>query len=312
MTATVNIIDRLTLNNPARIAERIESFLVEQVQRQHRDGAILGLSGGVDSALSAFLAVRALGPKNVSLLFLPESYTSPTSKRDAMSVASILGVRLRTISISPLVLVMRSRRLTRGGLLFPRSVQERYVRHHSLEMQGDQPSTFIRALRGGDGVESLRSSNAYVHMKSRLRMVLWYYWAEFANQLVVGNNNLSETMTGFFVRYGDAGSDADPIAGLYKTQVFQMARWIGVPDAVLDKPPSPDLLPGLTDEFSLQMRYEVLDQILWGLMHAMEPQEIQQSAGVTPQQVAYVQDLIRLSAPMRSLPSTPDLAEFLT
>ncbi len=118
-------------------------------------------------------------------------------------------------------------------------------------------------------------------------------------------------MVGFFVRYGDAGSDVDPIAGLYKTQVFQLARWIGVPDAIIDKPPSPDLLPGLTDEFTLQMRYEVLDQILWGLMHAMEPQEIQQSAGVTPQQVAYVQELIRLSAPMRSLPPTPDLAELL-
>ena len=80
-------------------------------------------------------------------------------------------------------------------------------------------------------------------------MALWYYWGEFGNQLVVGNNNLSETMVGFFVRYGDAGSDVDPIAGLYKTQVFQLARWIGVPDAIIDKPPSPDLLPGLTDEF---------------------------------------------------------------
>ncbi len=156
----MNIVERLMLSNPTQIADRIESFLVDQVRRQHRDGAILGLSGGVDSALSAYLVVRALGAAKVSLLFLPDAYTSPTSKHDASSVASALGVRLRTISISPLLLVTGFRRLTRGGLLFPRSVQERYVRRHSVAMQGDQPSTFIRALRGGDGVESLRSSNA--------------------------------------------------------------------------------------------------------------------------------------------------------
>jgi NAD+ synthase len=307
-----DIIEHLTLRNPAQIADQIESFLAGQVRCQHRDGAILGLSGGVDSALSAFLAVRALGAANVSLLFLPESYTNPTSKRDAMSVASMLGIRLQTISISPLLLAMRARGLTRGGLLFPRPIQERYVRRRSVAMQGDQPSILIRALRGGDGVAELRSSNAYLRMKTRLRMMLCYYWGEYRNQLVVGNDNLSENMTGLFCRYGDAGSDVDLIAGLYKTQVFQLARWIGVPDAIVDKPPSPDLLPGMTDESTLQIRYGLLDHILWGLLHALEPQEIQQVTGATLQQIAYVQDLIRLSAPMRSLPLTPDLTEFLT
>lgn len=138
-------------------------------------------------------------------------------------------------------------------------------------------------------------------------MALWYYWSEYRNQLVIGNCNLSEKMTGYFVRYGDSGSDVDPIAGLYKTQVFQLARWIGVPDVIVDKAPSPDMAPGMTDEFALQMRYELLDQILWCLAHAMEPANIQESTGADEQQISYVRELVRLSAPMRAPPPMPDL-----
>ncbi|MFA4932287.1 MAG: NAD(+) synthase [Caldisericia bacterium] len=303
----MSIREELVLRDLPAVVERIASFLCDQVRQQNRDGLILGLSGGVDSALDAFLAVKALGPSRVSVLFLPERDTSPQSRIDATRVATALGIPLKTVNITPLLRTAGAYRLEPPSRFVPRTIQERYVERRYRALQAEQPSTFIRTLRGGDGLEELRRSSAYLHIKHRLRMVIWYYWAELGNQLVVGNCNLTEKMTGYFVRYGDSGSDVEPIAGLYKTQVLQLARFVGVPEEIVRKAPSPDLAPGMTDEFALQMRYELLDQTLWGLLHGMDPAAIERETRATAQEVAYVQDLLCLSAPMRELPPSPDL-----
>lgn len=303
----MNIREQLIITDPAAVVERITTFLTDQVHGQNRDGAILGLSGGVDSALDAFLAVKALGSSRVSLLFLPERDSSPQSRADAVRIATVLGVPLQTVSITPLLRAVGAYRLEPSARFIPRTIQERYVEQRYRALQGDQPSTFLRTLRGGEGVEELRRSNAYLHTKHRLRMVMWYYWGELRNQMIIGNCNLTEKMTGYFIRYGDSGSDVDLIAGLYKTQIWQLARFVGVPEEIVQKTPSPDMAPGMTDEFALQIRYELLDQILWGLAHAIDPAVIEQETGATAQQLVYVQDLVHLSAPMRTLPTSPDL-----
>lgn len=308
----MSVREQLVLDDPEAVVEQITSFLCDQVQQQNRDGAILGLSGGVDSALDAFLAVKALGPSRVSLLFLPERDSSPQSRADAVRVATTLGVPLQTVSITPLLRAVGAYRLEPSARFIPRTIQERYVEQRYRALQGDQPSTFLRTLRGGEGVVELRRSNAYLHIKHRLRMVTWYYWGELRNQIIIGNCNLSEKMTGYFIRYGDGGSDIDLIAGLYKTQVWQLARFVGVPEEIVRKAPSPDMAPGMTDEFALQMHYELLDQILWGLSHAVDPVVIEDETGATAQQLAYVQELVRLSAPMRDLPPSPDLNGFVS
>lgn len=303
----MKIREQLTLQDPAAVVERLVTFLRQQVLAQHRDGAILGLSGGVDSALDAFLAVQALGPDRVSLLFLPELDSSPQSAVDARRITAALHVPLQTVNMTRLLRATGAYRLVPPGHLFPVSVRERYVERRYRTLMGEEPSTFLRALRGGDGLAELRQGSAYLHIKHRLRMVLWYYWAELRNQLVIGNCNLTEKMTGYFIRYGDGGSDVDPLAGLYKTQVWQLARFMGVPEEVVRKAPSPDVAPGMTDEFALQIRYELLDQILWGLLHALSPTTIAQESGATSGEISYVQELLQLSAPMRELPPMPDL-----
>ncbi len=308
----MSVREQLLLADPAAVVERITTFLIDQVRGQNRDGAILGLSGGVDSALDACLAVKALGPSRVSLLFLPERDSSPQSRADAVRVATILGVPLQSVSITPLLRAVGAYRLEPPARFIPRTFQERYVEKRYRALQEGQPSTFLRTLRGGDGVEELRRSNAYLHIKHRLRMVMWYYWGELRNQMIIGNCNLTEKMIGYFIRYGDSGSDVDLIAGLYKTQVWQLASFVGVPEEIVQKAPSPDIAPGMTDEFALQMHYEVLDQILWGLAHAVDPVVIEDETGATAQQLAYVQELVRLSAPMRTLPPSPDLTDLVS
>jgi len=307
----MSIREQLVLADPAAVVERITTFLIDQVRGQNRDGAILGLSGGVDSALDAYLAVKALGPSQVSLLFLPERDSSRQSRADAVRVAAILGVPLQIVSITPLLRAVGAYRLEPPARFIPRTIQERYVEQRYRALQEGQPSTFLRTLRGGDGVEELRRSNAYLHIKHRLRMVMWYYWGELRNQMIIGNCNLTEKMTGYFIRYGDSGSDVDSIAGLYKTQVWQLARFVGVPEEIVQKAPSPDMAPGMTDEFALQMQYELLDQILWGLRHGMDPTVLARDTGAASEDIAYVQELMQLSRSMRELPPSPDLADLV-
>jgi NAD+ synthase len=119
-------------------------------------------------------------------------------------------------------------------------------------------------------------------------------------------------MTGYLVRYGDTGADVEPIAGLYKTQVLQLARFIGVPEAIVRKEPTGDVAPGMTDGFALQIRYETLDQVLWGLAHGIETTAIERETGASASHIAYVQELIRLSEPLRSMPPSPDLQDLLS
>ena len=132
-----------------------------------------------------------------------------------------------------------------------------------------------------------------------------YSYAEHENRLVVGTANKTELMTGFFVKYGDSAADIMPLLPLYKTQVKQLARFLNIPKKIIDKAPSPDLLPGITDEFALGITYEKLDLILWGLERNMETKEITKT-GVKPETVEYVKELVRRSEHMRGLPLAPD------
>jgi len=123
--------------------------------------------------------------------------------------------------------------------------------------------------------------------------------AELENLLVVGTCNRTELAVGFFVKHGDAAADVDPLAGLYKTQVRQLAAHLGVPPEIIARPPSPDLLPGLSDEFAIGMDYATLDRVLWQLEQGEEPDTIATTLGLDLAPVHYVQELTRCSAHMR-------------
>ena len=140
-----------------------------------------------------------------------------------------------------------------------------------------------------------------------MRMLILYYYADLENRLVIGTTNKSEAMTGFVVKWGDNVADIEPILPLYKTQVFQLARHLQVSPAIIAKPPSPDLIPGIVDELALGIEYAVLDRILWGLEHGWDESRICQEAGVQPAQVAHVLEMQRRSEHLRQLPPMPAL-----
>lgn len=303
----MDIKEELKLKYPGEVVSIITDFIKENVKKFNRDGAVIGVSGGIDSALSAYLTVKALGKENVLALFMPERDSHPQSEKDAKLVAEKLGIELKKIDITQILKAIGIYNIVPSPRGIPRKIQEKYVLNKYKEFQDNEETTFLKDLKGGEGNEELRKGIAYHRIKHRVRMVLWYYYGELHNYLIIGNCNKSEKLTGYFVKYGDSGSDIDPLASLYKTQVKELAKFVNVPERIIEKAPSPDLVPGITDEFALQMKYETLDQILVGIEHNISDKEIMKQANVTEKEINYVKELIKLSAHMRNLPPSPNI-----
>lgn len=209
--------------NFPEIKEKIVSFIRSGIEKSGTKGAVIGLSGGIDSTLTAYLAVEALGSKKVLGLLLPEKgITSERDIDDATDVAKILNIDHQIIEISEVL------------------------------------STYSTVIPAFDKNNLQANGN----LKARTRMCILYYHANLMNRMVVGTGNKTELLLGYFTKYGDGGVDMEPIGGLYKTQVRGLSRHIGLPLNVVEKTPTAGLWPGQTDEGELGVSYEMADQIL--------------------------------------------------
>jgi NAD+ synthase len=210
------------ISNYPAIKETITAFIRQKVQEAGACGAVIGLSGGIDSTLTAYLSVEALGADNVLGLLLPEKgITTEQDIDDAMEVARLLGIEHKKIDISKVL------------------------------------NSFSSAIP--DFKNNLLADG---NLKARTRMCILYYHANLMRRMVVGTGNKTELLLGYFTKYGDGGVDIEPIGGLYKTQVRALSRYIGVPARVIEKTPTAGLWPGQTDEGELGVTYEVADKIL--------------------------------------------------
>ena len=203
--------------------DKIVNFIRSSIQNSGATGAIIGLSGGIDSALTAYLTVEALGKDKVLGLMLPEKgISTKTDIDDAVEIAEILGIDHNIIEISPVL------------------------------------SSFSSALPVFDSNAKTANGN----LKARTRMCILYYHANLMNRMVVGTGNKTELLLGYFTKYGDGGVDFEPIGDLYKTQVRGLSRYMGVPLRIIEKTPTAGLWPGQTDESELGVSYEMADRIL--------------------------------------------------
>lgn len=296
-----------------RVAGRIEDFIRRHVDEMQRDGVVLGMSGGIDSAVVASLLSRAVGPDQVLAMLLPERDSSPQSRTDAMTEIERLGLAYREVDLSALLEPLGLYKLLPLKMLGTRKIKESVVRwQHESQAKaiGEQPfRSGLLGTRGlGEQKRVIDSGNAYARVKHRARMLTLYYFAELENRLVVGTTNRSEAMTGFVVKWGDNVADIEPILPLYKTQVRELARFLGVSEDIIRKPPSPDLLPGIVDELALGIDYETLDRILEGHDQGWDPDRIASTCTVTAEHVAHVLEMIRRSWHLRQMPPYPDLA----
>ncbi len=291
---------------PEIACEIIGRFLQEWTARLERNGIIIGISGGVDSALAAALVCRAMGPESLLGLILPERDSDPQSERDARLLAKKFGFRVRKQGISSPLKKLGVYNIYWPGFYLPRWLKLRQFEKQQARQKLEPGSVFFET-RLGAKPEWMRKFNAFHLAKVRMRLIAIYLAAELENLLVVGTSNYTEWMTGWFAKWGDSVADVSPLIELYKTQVWELAEHLGVPDEIVRKRPSPDLVAGLYDEDGLGMPYRTIDLVLAGINRGLPSHEITLEAGVPLDRVAFVQGLIRRTEHMRQMPPHPRL-----
>ncbi|WP_041446467.1 NAD(+) synthase [Pseudothermotoga thermarum] len=238
--------------------KEICNFIFDFVEKYGYKGIVVGISGGLDSAVTAALCVKAIGSEKVFGLIMPERDSSKDTVKDAKLVCEWLKIPFKVKSITPILRKIGVYKLFPPARLFPRSFQERYVLNKWRKLSQDP---FIDDLLS-KGNDQFLKGLAFYRIKHRVRMCLLYFEAEQRGYAVASTENKTEYLTGLYVKWGDDCGDISPIAHLYKTQVFDLAKKLDVPEKIIAKAPSPDLIPGIDDEFALGMSYQELDQIL--------------------------------------------------
>lgn len=227
--------DPLKLNMKI-VEELLVRFLRDEIQKAGFTKAVVGLSGGVDSAVSATLAARALGKRNVVGVLLPYKSSNPQSLKDAMLVGKKLGIRAVTVSISEMVDV--------------------YCEAHKVK-------------------DRMRKGN----IMARMRMIVLYDVSVKERALVVGTSNKTEIMLGYGTLFGDTACALNPLGDLYKTQIWQLAEALKIPDRIVKKAPSADLWIGQTDEGEMGLEYRKADRLLYYMIDERRSDEELQRRG---------------------------------
>jgi NAD+ synthase len=223
------------------VEKRLRRFIKEYVENAGADGIVLGMSGGIDSGTVAAISSLAIGGSRVTGLMLPEKETYNSKDiDDAKVVAEKFGLETQVCDITP-------------------------------ALEG-----FYETIPIFDQADKLSKGN----IKARTRMIYLYYYANKLNKIVCGSSDKSETMMGYFTKWGDVAADISPLMDLYKTQVRKLAEHMGIPPELAAKPSTPALWPNQLAETELGIKYETLDLILFGLERFMTIEEIAQQLSV--------------------------------
>lgn len=283
-----------------RIAEAIRKQVVDECKRR---GAVIALSGGIDSSTVAGLCAKALGPKRCYGLLMPERDSSPETLAISQGVADAFGMPFTHEDATPMLEGMGCYRRRDEAI---RSVIPEYGAGWKMKIvlpglaEGKTYNFYsiVAQTPAGEMIRKRLPVAAYLQIvaatnfKQRVRKTMEYYYADKLHYVCTGTPNRLEYDQGFFVKNGDGSADIKPIAHLYKTQVYAMARHLGVPDSVSNRPPTTDTysLSQGQDEFYFALPYDKMDLCLWGKNHGVAPVEVAPVVGITADQVAWVYD----------------------
>ena len=222
------------------VESTVHAFLRERVDAAGADGVVVAMSGGLDSTVTATLAVQALGPDHVLGLGLPCHKTDASATMEANVVADHLGIEFQRVHLQPLL--------------------QGFEQQLAPDLAGEEP-------RGPMPTPDRARHN----LIARLRMCCAYYAANRRNRLVVGTANRSELLLGYVTKYGDGAADLFPLGGLYKTEVRALADHLGLPEPIVEKVPTTGRYPGQTDADDLGATYDVIDSLLYRVIEEGDP-----------------------------------------
>lgn len=304
-----------------RVTNDIELYISNLLKKENKSHIVLGLSGGIDSAVLAALAVGAVGGNRVKAYYIKDRDSEKESEVKAQTLADWLGIELEVQDISH---VMKDTGIYSPLIMYISTIAQftnRMIQKSYCLLFGETPhKSTLREGCGEFGQNPLKrlvynlsirylekGFNArHIHRRKIIEKI-----AQDNDYLILGAANRSESMVGWFVKDGIDDMPIQPLLGLYKTQVWQLADYLELPSIVRHQDPSPDMMKGITDEFAIGMKYRRLDEILDYLERALNESEIL-ALGITHKELRNVMDIHRLSAWKRESEHTSPPMEGIT
>lgn len=288
----------IKIKNIEKSVNNICDFIKNEISNKiQRSGAVIGLSGGIDSAVTAALCVRAIGTEKVLGVIMPEKESEPKSQILAKQFADKYNIKTEIIDITSIldsfgVYKNKERIVKERFPNFNSNCKYRVVVPPKFENTVGIP--YLNILDDKNEQHKLKISSfeflaltAATSIKHRVRMTMLYYHGERNNLAVIGTTNKSEYLQGYFVKYGDGGSDIEPIVNLYKSQIYQLGQFLNMPQEILTKDASPDVWSFTTndEEFFYSVPYNIVDLILYARENNLDIKEIQKLSNLSAENI---------------------------